>query len=178
MRSHRRLILSVGIALSMVSCKATSQIGGAQAKEHSAQELAVFRTKVPTTNTYEQFEKHSSQLNTVVSHAGEPVTSKEHINNALSYKLTMLKENRANIAETMGYRILIYSGNNVQEANKLASRVREVFEKQADITFLSPNYTVKVGSYISRLKAHEDYSSLKAEFTQAVIVSERVRIPR
>ena len=44
------------------------------------------------------------------------------------------------------------------------------------ISYRQPTFTVKVGSYQSRLEAHKVFESLKQDFPLAVLIPERIEI--
>jgi hypothetical protein len=84
--------------------------------------------------------------------------------------------NRA-IRFAQGYRVLIYSGTNREEATKARNRS---YAKFPDIIphydYAQPNHRVKVGDFVDRLEAQRVYAGLIAEFPSALIVPDRIEI--
>jgi hypothetical protein len=76
-----------------------------------------------------------------------------------------------------GFRILIYSGNDRDEAIKAKENAYLLFPK-ADVymTYQVPSFKVRFGDFYSRLDAWTTLLKLKAQFPQAVITNEIVNI--
>lgn len=76
-----------------------------------------------------------------------------------------------------GFRILIYSGNDRDEAIKAKENAYLLFPK-ADVymTYQVPSFKVRFGDFYSRLDAWTTLLKLQAQFPQAVITNEIVNI--
>jgi hypothetical protein len=76
-----------------------------------------------------------------------------------------------------GFRILIYSGNEREEAIKAKENAYVLFPK-ADVymTYQVPSFKVRFGDFYSRLDAWTTLLKLQAQFPQAVITNEIVNI--
>jgi len=76
-----------------------------------------------------------------------------------------------------GFRILIYSGNERDEAIKAKENAYVLFPK-ADVymTYQVPSFKVRFGDFYSRLDAWTTLLKLQAQFPQAVITNEIVNI--
>ena len=76
-----------------------------------------------------------------------------------------------------GFRILIYSGNEREEAIKAKENAYVLFPK-ADVymTYQVPSFKVRFGDFYSRLDAWTTHLKLQAQFPQAVITNEIVNI--
>jgi len=76
-----------------------------------------------------------------------------------------------------GFRILIYSGNEHEEAIKAKKNAYVLFPK-ADVymTYQVPSFKVRFGDFYSRLDAWTTLLKLQAQFPQAVITNEIVNI--
>ena len=83
-----------------------------------------------------------------------------------------LKSNRI-----AGYRILLYSGNERDEATKAREQAYRVFQK-ADLytKYQAPTFKVSLGDFYERLDAYIALKKLEAAFPQAVMVQEIVNL--
>lgn len=83
-----------------------------------------------------------------------------------------LKSNRI-----AGYRILLYSGNERDEATKARENAYRVFQK-ADLytKYQAPTFKVSLGDFYERLDAFIALKKLEAVFPQAVVVQEIVNL--
>lgn len=153
--------------------------GGHQATGYAA-DISKMRIKPAPSDAYEAYTVHSHQFMESAKASGD-VQSKDHINNALAYKLTVMREERENIVEAMGYKVLIFSNSNLKAVEEQAAKLEEFLkgqgiEEKIPVEYNAPNYVVKYGSFVSRLKAYEFFYRLKTDFPQAVVISERVKI--
>ena len=83
-----------------------------------------------------------------------------------------LKSNRI-----AGYRILLYSGNERDEATKAREQAYRVFQK-ADLytKYQAPTFKVSLGDFYERLDAYIALKKLESAFPQAVVVQEIVNL--
>ena len=89
-----------------------------------------------------------------------------------------------NTIKTRGYRVQVYAGNNsrqaMNEAGKVAERVKEKFPDMPVYTFFQPpRWLCRVGDYKSIEEAHVAMRQLKAtgDFKEVAIVREQINIP-
>jgi hypothetical protein len=74
-----------------------------------------------------------------------------------------------------GYRVQIYSGNDRNKANKMkVDFMRRFPGVGAYMTYVSPQFRVKVGDYRSRGEAQEMYRTLSAIYNPCMIVPDIV----
>lgn len=74
-----------------------------------------------------------------------------------------------------GYTIQIYSGLRRDEAMNAKKRVMDVYkEVVTDIHYQQPKWSLKTGSYYTRLEAQRDLRKLKQIFPTAILVPEKV----
>lgn len=85
--------------------------------------------------------------------------------------------NRFNITRKFidGYTIQIYSGQNREEAMNVKKRMAET-DLNALLEYNQPKFRVRVGNYYSRLEAHKDLTRLKAIFSNAILVPEKILV--
>lgn len=85
--------------------------------------------------------------------------------------------NRFNITRKFidGYTIQIYSGQNREEAMNVKKRMTET-DLNALLEYNQPKFRVRVGNYYSRLEAHKDLTRLKAIFSNAILVPEKILV--
>jgi len=143
-------------------------------------DLAKFRITYDVANSYETFATPKTIKKVETSSTIDktlPITSSDHINKSLDDKLSQIRYMNGDVDKVMGYRILIYSGNDIGKAKNLQSDLRIVLSGTGYATKISynpPNYTLKAGRFLSKLKAHELYAQLKEEFPQAVLITEDI----
>jgi hypothetical protein len=74
-----------------------------------------------------------------------------------------------------GYTIQIYSGIRRDEAMNAKKKVMGVFkEVVTDIHYQQPKWSLKTGSYYTRLEAQRDLRKMKQLFPTAILVPEKV----
>lgn len=81
----------------------------------------------------------------------------------------------------MGYRILIYSGHDIDKAREYHGDLRVALSGTgytSQMKYDPPSYTVKTGAFISKLKAHQLFTELKKDFSRAIIVKEEIKFDR
>ena len=79
-----------------------------------------------------------------------------------------IKYNTTNIIEK--YRIQLFYGSE-NGAIKIQSKFRTLFPNTAtNLEFDSPNWKVKIGNYITRLKADKQLQKIILEFRDAIII--------
>ncbi|MEM9340010.1 MAG: hypothetical protein AAGA66_14840 [Bacteroidota bacterium] len=76
-----------------------------------------------------------------------------------------------------GYTLLVYTGNDRDEANDVRYRVSNSFPNlNPKGSYRQPNFQVRAGRFTDRLKAHQALNSVKKEFPKALLVPERFKI--
>ena len=105
--------------------------------------------------------------------------SGEHINTDLEVFVDSLTRQYYRIKTVPGYRILVYNGNEREQANAVKKRVYTLYD-DADvyIQFKQPTFRVLVGDFEDKLMCLQFLQQLKTEFPQAVMLSEVVNIKR
>lgn len=74
-----------------------------------------------------------------------------------------------------GYRVLIFSGLDREQAFKTVEDMEELFpDIQADMQYQQPRYMVKVGRFAYKVEALKYYNQLKKEFPTARIIQDRI----
>ncbi|MGB0524120.1 MAG: hypothetical protein ACPGJS_14220 [Flammeovirgaceae bacterium] len=147
-------------------------------------DISKFRITYDLDNAYEEFGAPKI-IKKVDNSSNEPksknITSKEHVNDALEKKLNQIRYLNGDIDKTMGYRILIYSGHDIDKAREYHSELKVVLSGTAhasELDYNPPNYTVKTGKFISKFNAHELYTELKKDFPRAIVVKEEISFKR
>jgi len=197
MVKHRFYIIVV--ALLAFACKPTQPIvdGGKKLnvdgkdgeqpivkKEGVDEDISTFRITYETDNTYEEFD--TPKIIKKIDKNPQPkqvktITSKDHVNASIEKKLAQIRYLNSDVNKVMVHRILIYSGNNVNTARSLHADLKVALSGTGQFTafdYEPPNYIVKTGKYISKLKAHEMYTTLKEDFPSAVLIKEKVNFNR
>lgn len=76
-----------------------------------------------------------------------------------------------------GYTIQVYSGSNREEANEAKNKVYQVLpSSKPRISYVQPNFKVRVGEFVERLEAQKMYITLKEEFPGAMIIPREIKI--
>lgn len=73
-----------------------------------------------------------------------------------------------------GFFIQVYNGNSREEASNIRDRVAELYpDLTPQISYHQPNFRVKAGQFVDRLKAYRIYQSIKVDFPKALLVPDR-----
>ena len=76
-----------------------------------------------------------------------------------------------------GYTIQIYSGVKREEAMNAKKKVFDVFKDLVtDIRYQQPKWSLKTGSYFTRLEAQRDLRKVRQIFPTAILVPEKVAL--
>lgn len=85
--------------------------------------------------------------------------------------------NRGVIRSGRGFRVQIYNGNDREEANKIKLDFMRRFPGiRVYMTYIQPQYRVKVGDYRTRAEAGEMYRQLHSIYTPVIIVPDIIVI--
>lgn len=81
-----------------------------------------------------------------------------------------------------GFKIQVYSGQSRQEAESKQASIRSEFKKyQAEVSFNSPTWRLRVGNFLTRAEAEEVLVEMKAAFPsfgkEMYVVSDIIRRP-
>ncbi len=89
------------------------------------------------------------------------------------------KLNRVTDSTSQGYRILIYMGNNKNEAMQIKDKVELMFPGfPVYLKFEAPNFKVRVGDFRTRLECQPLFRLLMADFPNLLIVQDRINPPK
>lgn len=79
-----------------------------------------------------------------------------------------------------GYRILMYSGGNQEEATNIKSKVYRLLGNHIDIytTYKQPDYKIKVGDYLNKFEAYEVLGKLRKISNRAILIAEQISIKK
>lgn len=103
-----------------------------------------------------------------------PLEPKADITEELNKKLELISQNAPKMAK--GYRVLLYSGNNREEATVLKEKAITLTNDKIYMEYKAPNFRVKAGNAINRLEANYLLGKLKQEFPHAVVVPDDINI--
>lgn len=107
------------------------------------------------------------------------VTPTNDITRILNQKLDSLEIKNERIKLAEGYRILVYSGSNSEEAKKIKEIVKSVVPQDGVYDqYKQPTFRVKVGDYFDRIEANSSLVKIKREFPNAIIIPDQVYISR
>lgn len=140
--------------------------------------LAMWSCKtIPVSSSIDTYREDLSGLRSALTVTEEVVPSEEntslgihssetaptgHIKAELDSVSTIITEQNKALRYVDGYTIQVYTGSNREDALLARSKVRQVnADLKPSIQYHQPNYKVKVGQYVDRLKAHEIFESSK-----------------
>lgn len=75
-----------------------------------------------------------------------------------------------------GFTIQIYSGQSREDANNSKKKLSDELDMKADLQYMQPKFSVKVGRYFTSLDAQKDLVLLRHFFPNAILVPETVAI--
>lgn len=100
------------------------------------------------------------------SNAQNSIEADPLIQELLVLKAKMTENNELNER----YKIQLFYGSNLNEANKVKDKYERLFsEWKSDIVFETPNYKVWVGNFRNKLEAERAFTRLHNEFKSAII---------
>jgi len=96
----------------------------------------------------------------------------------ITYKLDSLLDSVALYNQKkrliQGYTIQVYTGSSSVEANKVKTKVYRILPGLTPrVTYDLPNYKVKVGKFYHRLQALKDFSEVKRNYPNAILVPQQ-----
>ncbi len=85
-----------------------------------------------------------------------------------------------NISKTIsGYRIQLFSGNERINANNIKTKFLRLFPEQtAYLSYQQPYFKIRVGDFRSRLEAKLFYNKIKDEFSESIIIQDKINLPK
>lgn len=160
MRTNRLIIL-----LFLGACKATlpSSTSGSYSED-----LGIHRPVM----IQNEDESQESQEQEVQTEPYAPLTG--HIKQELDSISKVAYEENKKGKYVDGYVIQVYSGNSREDANQARSKMFAYFpELKPKVSYHQPNFRVKAGKFIDRLKANRIHAQVKEEFPRALLLPER-----
>ena len=138
-------------------------------------------TKVTSYDEDLSYLRLSDQIPARIEENTEPVVDRQdvepryHIKSELDSVLATIRASRSEIEFLNGFTVQLYSGNNREEANETKTKVYETFEEfEPEISYIQPNFKVKIGRFFDRLEANKVYTLVKEEFPKAIVIPERI----
>ncbi|MEQ9266187.1 MAG: SPOR domain-containing protein [Balneolaceae bacterium] len=165
----------------ILSCSSSEPISNTIPVDESSSEQTVTTTQTAATNTTSSgidLEKYRSSLSDTYLNKSNEVPEAYN-------RLKIVTEEEKDLFE--GYRVQIYSGQNVAIADTIASRFRAWsdttivgYQAETYTFFKTPYYRVHVGDFHDRSKAIYFSNILKRQFRESWVVYDRVdpyRVP-
>lgn len=104
-----------------------------------------------------------------------------NVSGSIQAQLNAMRETMAagnkNLKFSQGYRILLYSGGNRDEANKIITEVRRITSEAPELVYEQPNFRVKLGNFFAKTDAFALYTQIKPSYPSASIINDRITIP-
>jgi hypothetical protein len=102
-----------------------------------------------------------------------------YVNKKLQTVLDTLAQQNKAIRYISGYRIQLYVGNVRQEADNAKSYIYQTFpDLNPYVSYSQPTYRVKAGDFMYRSDAEQYLEQIRAQYSSAVILADRVEIKR
>lgn len=170
------------VGLLLQSCATSSKTSqGNQPPKVYDEDLTGYLSRYPTVEAPKKMMLTGKQTTAEVT-ASTPTSNKtkeapnNHDNLRVDSLLTTLYDFSQNIKSVQGYRILVYSGTEREEAQKIETDIETNLQERADMSYDKPNFRVRVGSYIQRLEAYKTYVKLRKNYPNAIIVLDKIGI--
>jgi hypothetical protein len=78
-----------------------------------------------------------------------------------------------------GYRIQLFSGNERLNANNIKTKFLRLYPEQtAYLSYQQPYFKIRVGDFRSRLEAKLFYNKIKDEFSESIIIKDKINLPK
>lgn len=107
----------------------------------------------------------------------ETVIPDGHIKAELDSITKILVSRNKKPRSEQGFTIQLYNGPNKSEATKTLGMVRLEFpDLKSELTYYQPDFRVKAGQFVDRVIAYETYKKVKAEFSEAILIPENIKI--
>ncbi len=88
-----------------------------------------------------------------------------------------MAENNKNLRFTQGFWVQVYSGGSREEAERMMTNLRYTLPlERPELTYVQPNYKVKVGNFFYKYEAYRLYTELRAQYPNAIITAGRISI--
>jgi hypothetical protein len=75
-----------------------------------------------------------------------------------------------------GYTVQIYNGRSREEAFEMKKRLYEVLEIEAEVSYVQPNFKVKVGQYLDQFEALKVQKQIEEDFNNVLVIPERISL--
>lgn len=106
-------------------------------------------------------------------------SSSATINKQLEEAMNIIHQQNKSVKYMPGYRIQLYVGNTRSEADAAKSYIYRNFPDLTPyVTFSQPTYRVKAGDFISKAEAETVLSSIRLQYSTAVIISDKIEIEK
>jgi len=163
MRKGLWILVAMGL---MTSCKtSSSSVKSSSTYDSYSEDLS---GSLPTYPSFE--EKIKAQQ------PAEPATSPQAMDTRLNNLAQAQYDKNKSEPYFNGYKVLIYSGLNREEAFETQEKINELFpDLKADLQYQQPRYLVKVGRFAYKVEALKSFNQVKTEFPSARIIPDRIQ---
>lgn len=172
-RNLSRLAGLITIYAVAVACKSASTVTYAPP---FTMDLSAYRPRVA-----EPEQKSNPPANPVNATPPMQNTQTVSVSGTIQAQLNAMREAMAasnkNLKFSQGFRLVIYSGGNRDEANKVMTDVRKITTEIPELVYEQPNFRVKLGNFFNKTDAFALYTQIKSVYPHAVITNERITIP-
>lgn len=178
MRSHLALL---GL-LWMVFSSCSSNILSRSSTSNYQEDLAKVRPHYPFKNedlmvksSAQPEEKAAASAPEKKETSGKTVA----VTSELADILQTINQQNKSVKFMPGFRIQLYVGNIRSEADAAKAFVYRAFpDLNPYITFSQPTYRVKIGDFMSKAAAEHVLSTVRLQYTSAVVISDKIEIEK
>ena len=128
------------------------------------EDLSIYRN-VYSSGKYSREEK-KVESSEVLLDTAKSITPTHHINSELDSTFSKIKDFFDGITTTQGYRVQLYSGNDMNRSASIESEARKYsFSGQRVYRdYKAPTWKVRVGDFVDKLSAEQLYQKIKKNF--------------
>lgn len=103
------------------------------------------------------------------------VTPPPHANQQIQEAIDAIAEKNKAVAQTQGYRIQVFSGNNRNEYEQARGYILQHFPTfETYVSYSQPTYRLKVGDFLTKADAEKYLSSLVGRFVGAKVIYDNI----
>lgn len=141
-------------------------------------DLTDYRVRVPFNDPYEKVQAPSIPLPAGTEYPASEPRLRVLMDSTIRHQAERFRSAASATAEMHGYRIQIYSGNNVGAQQSRVNFMAAYPMIDVYTMYDRPLFKVRVGNYISQKEAEKFCKELKIQFPSSFVVPETVQISR
>jgi predicted DNA-binding protein YlxM (UPF0122 family) len=168
------IIMLLGTASFLLACTSTTQVSKGSKSSSYKEDLSAHRKDAIPLSLVEGADKKDIKTESL-----DHIKPVHDITANLNNKLDSIAKINAQNKFIQGYTIQVYTGNSREAATQAKEKVYQILtDASPELSYVQPNYRVKVGKFPYRLEAQQTYAELRKEFPNAMVIPERIRIDK